>query len=98
MIHDTIKDEIAMVEKILSDLERCKDTQGVFNHDALCYIASLRDIARQYLYSLYRLKKGFDLSCGVNIETDYNDPGSVVQELCFYDNLDGSRCEAGRGK
>lgn len=53
MIHDTVKDEIAMVEKILSDLERCKDTQGVFNHDALCYIVSLRDIARQYAYSLY---------------------------------------------
>lgn len=98
MIQDSIIKEIQFTESVLTDLERCKDNQGVFNREAMCHISSLRDIAREYLYTLYRLKKGTYYETGdkVNIATNYNDPESVVQELCFHDNRDVFKDNAGR--
>lgn len=34
---------------ILQSLEGCKDVNGRYNKDAMCLIADLRDIAKQYL-------------------------------------------------
>lgn len=48
MLHDNLQKEFKYVLSVLEKIEQAKDSQGNYNHEALCCISDLVALAHAY--------------------------------------------------